>query len=217
MFHLVSSFGVWSSMKNTLQIKIGKILSDLSHFSCLKWHPAPILVFCQMWNKWINKWIKKSRSFISTLPYDIYIKWQEWKIEGWLGAYLLMVDQWIGIRLLNGLVLATEKPLSKPLCHMSCYTVFIMSMSAFYALWLADDQFSYIMYLSKYLKLMYGSGGSVDSPMSSWVLSLCNAGRLCTAWATVLWFGVVIKHTHGAARVVCLYTGGCGCPMQLPR
>ena len=23
-------------------------------------------------------------------------------------------------------------------------------------------------------------------------------------------------HTHGAARVVCLYTGGCGCPMQLP-
>ena len=39
---------------------------------------------------------------------------------------------------------------------------------------------------------------------------------MCTAWATALWFGVVIKHIHGAARVVCLYTGGCGCPMQLP-
>ena len=80
-------------------------------------------------------------------------------------------------------------------------------MTSLVALWL---------YLSEYLKLMYGSGGSVDSPMSSWVVSLCNAGRLCTAWATALWFGVVIKHTHGAARVGCLYTGGCGCPMQLP-
>ena len=29
--------------------------------------------------------------------------------------------------------------------------------------------------------------------------------------------GVVIKHTHGAVRDVCLYTGGCGGPMQLPR
>ena len=133
--------------------------------------------------------------------------------NGWLEAYFLMVDQWFGIHLVNGLVLATEKPSSKHMPYISLYCIyyvqvcFLCIMTSLVALWL---------YLSKCLKLMYGFGGSVDSPMSSWVLSLCNAGKFCAAWATAISFWVVIKHTLGAAGVVCLYTGGCGDPMQLP-
>ena len=44
--------------------------------------------------------------------------------NAWLEAYFLMVDQWIGIRLVDGLVLATEKPLTEPMPYISLYCIY---------------------------------------------------------------------------------------------
>ena len=40
------------------------------------------------------------------------------------GLLFLIADQWIGIRLVNGLVLATEKPLYKPIPYMLLYCIY---------------------------------------------------------------------------------------------
>ena len=71
--------------------------------------------------------------------------------------------------------------------------------------------------LVNFLKLMYGFGGGVDSPMPSWVLSLCNAGSLQPG-PQPLWFWFVINTHMGLlglfVHILVAVVTPCSCPVN---